>query len=87
MILHSNLSKVKNKTLKTCLQGQHRNSLGEFSNTSYGQFGAARIDVGFQNISVLSVKKLKLLLILKFTLNRTAILWKQFVPLRVRMML
>ena len=39
MILHRNLSKIKNKYLPTCLQGKYRDSLGEFSNTSYGVFG------------------------------------------------
>ena len=31
MIIHSNLSKMKNKILWTCLQGNYRGSLGEFS--------------------------------------------------------
>ena len=38
MIFHSNLSKIKDKILPTCLQGNYRDSLGEFSNTSYGVF-------------------------------------------------
>ena len=42
MIIHSNLSDMKNKTLQTCLQGNYRDSLGEFSNTSYDLFGAER---------------------------------------------
>ena len=43
MVIHINVinySKTKNKTLPTCLQGNYRDSLGEFSNTSYGVFGA-----------------------------------------------
>ena len=34
MIIHNNLSEMKNKILSTCLQGNYRDSLGEFSNTS-----------------------------------------------------
>ena len=40
MINNNNLFKMKNKTLPTCLQGNYRDSLGEFSNTSYGMFVA-----------------------------------------------
>ena len=40
MIMHRKLSKMKNKILPTCLQGNCTDSLGEFSNTSYGVFGA-----------------------------------------------
>ena len=45
MIIHSNLSKMKNKILPTCLQGNYRDSLGEFNNTrmSYGMFRAERV--------------------------------------------
>ena len=43
MIIHSNLSKMKNKFLPTCLQGNYRDSLGEFSNTSYGTLEAERV--------------------------------------------
>ena len=43
MILNSNLSKMKNKILPTCLQGSYRDSLGEFSNASYSLFGAERV--------------------------------------------
>ena len=41
MILHRKLSKVKNKILKSCLQGNDGDSLGEFSNTcmSHGVVG------------------------------------------------
>ena len=39
MIKHNSLSKMKNKTLPTCLQGNHRDSLGEFGNASYGVLG------------------------------------------------
>ena len=35
MIIHCNLSKVKNKIRPTCLQGNYSDSLGEFSSTSY----------------------------------------------------
>ena len=45
MIIHSNLSKMKNKFLPTCLQGNNRDSLGEFSNTSHGELGAGRVTV------------------------------------------
>ena len=43
MIIHSNLSEMKNKILQTCLQGYNRNSLGEVNNNSYGIFGADRV--------------------------------------------
>ena len=37
MSIHSNLSKIKKpKILPICSQGKYRDSLGEFSNTSYG---------------------------------------------------
>ena len=39
MIIHSKLSTMKNKILPTCLLGNYRHSLGEFSNTTYGMFG------------------------------------------------
>ena len=39
MIIHSNFSEMKNKILPTSLQGNYRDSLGEFSNASYGVFG------------------------------------------------
>ena len=45
MIIRSNLSKMKNKTLPTFLQGNYRESSGEFSNTSHGVFGAERVNV------------------------------------------
>ena len=46
MILHSILSKMKNQTLPTCLQGNYRDSLGEFNNASYmnGVFGDERVN-------------------------------------------
>ena len=34
---------MKNKILPTQLQGNSADSLGEFSNTSYGVFGAERV--------------------------------------------
>ena len=40
MIIHSNLTKMKNKILPICLQRNCRDSLGEFSNTLRGVFGA-----------------------------------------------
>ena len=43
MIIHNNLSKMKNKILPTCLQGNYRDSLGEFSNVSYGVVGAEKV--------------------------------------------
>ena len=45
MIIHNNLTKVKNKILPTCSQGNFRDDLGEFSNTSYGVFRAERVKV------------------------------------------
>ena len=42
-IIHSNLSEMKNKILPTSLQGNYRDSLGEFNNTSYGVFVAKRV--------------------------------------------
>ena len=35
---------MKNKILPTCLQGNYGDSLGEFSNTSYGAFEAERVE-------------------------------------------
>ena len=43
MITHSNLSKMKNKILPICLQGNYRDGLGEFNNKSYGVLGAKRV--------------------------------------------
>ena len=43
MIIHSNFSKMKNKIRLTYLQGNNKDSLGEFSNTSYGKFGVERV--------------------------------------------
>ena len=43
LIIHSNLSKMKNKILSTCLQGNYKDSKGEFSNASYDVFGAERV--------------------------------------------
>ena len=43
MITHSNLSKVKT-ILPTSLQGNYRDSLGEFSSTSFGVSGAERVE-------------------------------------------
>ena len=43
MIKHSDISKMKNKILPTCLQGNFRDSLREFSNTPNGMFGAERV--------------------------------------------
>ena len=47
MVMHSNLSKMKHKILPTCLQGNSRDSLGEFSNTSHGVCRAERVKPGF----------------------------------------
>ena len=44
MIVHCNLSEMKNKILPTCLQGNYRDSLGEFSNTSYGVCWAEKVE-------------------------------------------
>ena len=43
MIIHSSISKMENKILPTCLEGNYRDSLGEFSKTSYSVFGAERV--------------------------------------------
>ena len=43
MVIHNNLTKMKNKILPTCLQGNYRDNLEEFGNTSYGVFGAAGV--------------------------------------------
>ena len=46
MIIHScNLFKMKNLILPACLHGNYRDSLGEFSNTSYFVFGAEMLKV------------------------------------------
>ena len=52
MITHSNLSKMKDKTLPTCLQGNYRDSLGEFSNTSpwHGVFGVERVNTKLETL-------------------------------------
>ena len=42
MIIRNNLSKMKNKILQTCLQNSE-DSLGKFSNMSYGVFGDERV--------------------------------------------
>ena len=49
MIIQSNLSKMKNKILPTCLQENYRDSLGDFSNTSYGVVGAERVKLSTQD--------------------------------------
>ena len=61
MIKCNNLSKLgKNKNLLTYLQLNYRDSLGEFSNTSYGIFGAERVNINnslqFWNDSMLLIK-------------------------------
>ena len=43
LLVHINLTSMKNKILPTWLQGNYIDSLGEFSITSYGMFGAERI--------------------------------------------
>ena len=35
---------MKNKFLSSCSQGNYRDSLGDFSNASYGLFGAERVE-------------------------------------------
>ena len=42
-IIHSNFSKMKNKTLPTSLQVDYRDSLWEFGHTSCCEFGAERL--------------------------------------------
>ena len=39
IITQSNLPNMKNQILPTCLQGNYRESLGEFSSTPNGVFG------------------------------------------------
>ena len=46
MIIHCNFSKMKNKILPICLQGNY----GEFSNTSHGVVGAERILNIYNNV-------------------------------------
>ena len=53
MIIHRCFSKMKNKILLTCLQGNYRDSLGEFSNKSYGVFGAERVNTRRSNCLLL----------------------------------
>ena len=43
LIIHSNVSKMTSKISPACLRGNYRDSLGEFSNTPYGVFGAERV--------------------------------------------
>ena len=45
MIIYSNLAKMEKQILSSCLQGSYRDSLGEFSNASYGVFRAERVNV------------------------------------------
>ena len=47
MVIHSNLSKMKNKIFATCLKGNNRDSLGKSSNTSYGVFGAETVKTDY----------------------------------------
>ena len=56
MIIHGNFYKTKNKTLPTCLQGNYQHSLGEFSNTSYGLYGAERVLVSISTKIRVKVK-------------------------------
>ena len=42
IIIFNNLSKMKIEILPNCLQGNYRGSLGEFSNTLSGVFGAVK---------------------------------------------
>ena len=66
MIVHSNVSKMKNKILPACLQGKCRDSLGEFSNTSYGVLGLTKLKVRQFLFSCIFTRKI-LLLILFFS--------------------
>ena len=43
MIIHSNLSRMKIKIILTSLQGNYRDSLGEFGNISYGIIRADKV--------------------------------------------
>ena len=52
MIINSNLSKMRNKILPTCLQGNYRDSLREFSNTSYGVFESERVKGAQQKVVI-----------------------------------
>ena len=54
LIIQNNLSKMKNNILPTSLQDNCRDSLGEFSNTSYGVFGAERVKQG-PKLSLLTI--------------------------------
>ena len=50
MTIHRKLSKMKNKILPSNLQGNYGDSLGEFSNTSYGVVVAEKVQL--RNISL-----------------------------------
>ena len=56
MIIHRKLSKMKNKILPTCLQGNCGDSLGEFSNTSYGIVGAERVKLQEHSLQIHGAK-------------------------------
>ena len=43
MIIRKKVSKMKNKILPICLRGNYGDSLGEFSNKSYGVVGAESV--------------------------------------------
>ena len=46
MIMHSNVSKMRNKLLPNLFRKKTKDSLGEFSNMSYGVFAAERVSRG-----------------------------------------
>ena len=51
MIKQRKLSKMKNKILPTCLQGNYEDSLGEFSIALYGAVGTERVKGEQQAVS------------------------------------
>ena len=57
LIIHSNLFKLKNKIFPTCLQGNYRERLGEFSITSYGVIEAERVTSKLKKIKITDFPK------------------------------
>ena len=60
MIIHRKQSKVKNKFLPTCLHGNYGDSLGEFSNSSYGTVGAERVKKNKNSSRIFEAEILKI---------------------------
>ena len=60
MIIHRKQSKVKNKFLPTCFHGNYGDSLGEFSNSSYGIVGAERVKKNKNSSRIFEAEILKI---------------------------